>query len=344
MKLRLPNPLSAVVWLAFFAPASVLGGWADRALGLLVLVVGLAVLASQPSPWEARRPSAQAFKFFALLEILFALSALYSAGFNGSAPAPWDLYALARGVVLGTFVVWLIRHFDASVRRAVDMAATAAAYLFLLIPAADPQGGVALLTLCWLLFFSRLRLRFLHATAALLVVILSDAGGIWAAAWAVPACGAALLAYRALSRRRARRAGALSVALGAALLVAPAIYRRAAGTASAAASEAVVRPLLRRSPLFGWGPLDAAATPGRSQYVLWTLKGGLLGAGLIVAGLLLVGGRLLLSASADAARFAGMEAFLASVALMLTAGRFFESDRFFFLTAFFAAAMSGADR
>ena len=54
MSVRLSNPMSAVVWLAFFVPAALFGAWLDRTFGVAVFLLGGAVLIAKPSPWEAR--------------------------------------------------------------------------------------------------------------------------------------------------------------------------------------------------------------------------------------------------------------------------------------------------
>jgi hypothetical protein len=345
MTLRLPNPMSAVVWIAFLAPLSLLGAGADRLFGAAVLVLACAVLFAKPSPWEARKPSASALRFFLLLEFLYAASAVYSSGFNGAQIGTAGCLELARFVVLGAFVVYVIRHFDAQVRGALEWAAPAAPYVSLVFPAADPQGYAALLTLCWLLFFSRLRLRFLHAAAALLVVFFSGDPTAWRAAFSVLAVGLSVFVFRTLARRRARHAGRWSLLLCALLLAAPALHLRAAASSMPLSStEAVALQFIRRSPFFGWGPVDGAAILGRNQYLFWLMKEGALGAGLILVGILLFGVRLLRAAKDDPVRLAGAAAFLGSAALMLTAGRFLESFRLFFLTSFFAAGMLAEDR
>ena len=344
MSVRLPNPLSAVVWLSFFIPASLYGGWADRSFAAAVFLLGCAVLISKPSPWEARKPSALTLKIFLLLEFLYAVSAMYSAAFNGTQMVSRDYFELLRYLFLGVFLVYLIRHFDAQVRRAMEWAMTAALYFSLLFPFGDPHGYVSTLTLCWLLFFSRLRLRFLHAATALLVVFFSGGGGSWTAAVLILSVAISVRLYRILVRRRVKYAAQLSLVLGCLLLAGPAVYLRAGRAAAPApargsSSETIAYQYIRRSPVFGWGPTEDALIPGRSQYLFWTLKGGALGAGLILAGLVIAGYCLLRAVSGDLGRFAGAAAFLGSVALMLAMGRFFESFRLFFLTAFFMAGM-----
>jgi hypothetical protein len=347
MSLRLSNPMSAVVWLAFFVPAALFGVGLDRACGVAVFLLGAAVLVSKPSPWEARKPSAQALKLFLVLELLYAVSAVYSAAFNGIQSGVWDYLELLRYVLCGTFVVYVIRHYDIQVGRAMDWAMTGALYLALLYPPADPRGYVAVMTLCFLLFFSRLRLRFLHAAAALLVVLLSADRASWKAAFLVLSAALALLFYRGLVRRRVKLTLGPSLVFFAALLAGMLLYLRSnpvAVPAPIAAPDTATLQFIRRSPFFGWGPVDGEAIPGRSQFLFWTLKGGLLSAGLILTGLALAGYRLLRAASGSSKRLVGAAAFLGSVALMLASGRYLESFRLFFLTSFFMAAMQETRR
>jgi hypothetical protein len=347
MTLRLSNPMSAAVWLAFFVPASLFGGWADRSFGAALFLLGGAALLAKPSPWEARKPAALALRIFLLLELLYVVSFAYSAAFNGALFGLRDYLELPRYVFLGVFAAYLIRHYDAQIRGVMEWAMTAALYFSLLLPAADAQGYVAVMTLCWLLFFSRLRLRYLHALTAAVVVVLNGGPAAWTAAFWVLSTALSLRVYRGLHRKRARFSLRFSVALFAALLASPIVYIRSSSAASAelgASRESVTRQLIRRSPVFGWGPTDVAALPGRSQYLFWELKGGALGAGLILAAIALAGYRLLRAASGDPASLSGAAAFLGSVALMLAAGRYLESYLLFFLTALFMAGMFEASQ
>ena len=349
MSVRLPNPLSAVVWLAFFLPAGLWSGWLDRGFAAAVFLLGCVVLISKESPWEARKPSARALRLFLLLEILYVFSCLYSAAFNGVQFGPLDWFELLRYVFLGTFVVYLIRHYDSRVRGAMDSAMAASLYAALLFPSLDPQGGAALLTLCYLLFFSKLRLRFLHAATALLVVFFSGALASWTAVLFVLCAALAVGLYRFLVRRRNRAAVFASLALYLLLMTGAAFCVRlkpgaVAGVPAAGAPQQALR-LLRRSPLLGWGQAEfEGVSSAENQYVLWLLKSGGVGAGVILLGLLFAGYRLLSGASSDVARLAGTAAFIGSVAMMLATGPFLESFRMFFLTAFFMTGMQEAKR
>jgi hypothetical protein len=339
MILRLPNPMIVVVWLAFLVPTAVLGGWADRLLGVAAAVLGSVVLFTQPSPWEARKPSALALKSFVLLEVFYAGSALYSAGFNGAALVSGGWFELLRFVFVGVFVVHLIRHFDARVRAAMEGAMTAGVYAALAFPVLDPRGFLTVMTLCWLLFFSEQRLRFLHAVTATLVVFFTGDRICWGAAFLILSAADSVMVHRSLVALGVRSAARLSVALFL-LLTGVAFWKMGVLTAVASAfDEPTVRQFVRLSPVFGWGPVATSALPGRDQYLFWVLKGGALGTAVLLTGLLITGYRLLRTARAEPARLAGVASFLASVALMLTGGRFFESYRLVFAAAFFAAGM-----
>lgn len=348
MIVRLPNPLSAVVWLAFLIPGSLLGGRLDQALAIIILLVGCAVLIAKPSPWEARRPSALALKFFLALEFLYIVSFMYSAAFNGIQIRLADFFELLRYVFLGGFVIYLIRHYDGHVRAAMEWAMTTALYVALLFPAADPQGYVSVMTLCYLLFFSRARLRFLHCASAVVVVSLAGDRWCWAAASLVVSAAMAVRLYGVLIRRRAKSAALQSILLFAALAAVPAVYlgsHLAPATAARASSETEAIESIRRSPVFGWGPAGREEIPSRgSQYALWLLKGGVLSAVLIAAGLAICAVRLLQAARGDLGHLVGAAFFLVSVAIMLEGGQFLESFRLFFLTSFFVAGMIEASR
>jgi hypothetical protein len=333
--------MSAAVWVSFFLPAA-LGGSLDLSLGAAVLLLGVAQTLSKASPWEARRPSALALKIFLALEILYAVSFAYSAAFNGIEVGLWHAFDALRYVVLGAFAVYVIRHYDAHVRNAMDWATAAALYASLCYPPLDPQGYVAVMALCWLLFFSRLRLRLLHAATAVLVAFFNGGPVAWAAAYWVLSTALAFRLYRRLHRKRVRYSARAGVTLLTVLLACPIVYIRshpAVAVELRSSSETVVRQLIHRSPVFGWGPTAPDALPGRSQYLFWELKGGMPGAGLILAALVLVGYRLLRAAGEDAAHYAGAAGFLGGVAILLSGGRFLEGFRLFFLTGFFVAGM-----
>lgn len=298
--LRLHNPMSAVVWLALFVPAYWFNGYLGLVLPAAVLLLGGTALFTQASPWESRRPARQAAAIFFLLTLFDAVSYAYSLAFNGIRTGPWDMFALARSLVAGVFTVYLIRHYDESVRKSLEAALAGGIYLTLflrsvgalswsLFEPAQSMGYLAALAAIHFIFFSRVPLRRVHAAASVLVVLLSMPSGFVASRDAVTA--------------------------------------------------------FWRSPVFGWGP--ASYEPLSSfgnQYLRWMLRNGILGAGLILAGLCLVGYRLLHDAWHDRRRLLGAAVFLGFSAGMLMAGAFLEDFRLFALTGFLIAGMHGGDR
>lgn len=337
--LRLPNPMMFVVWPAFLLPARLWGWESERAFAGAVFLLACAVLSSMPSPWEARRTSRQTVVFFLLLECLYLISYLYSMAFNGVSTGVRDFGELARYLLLGTFAVYVIRHYDGSARRATEAAMTAALYVSLFLPANAGFGYVSTMTLCYLLFFSRARLRLLHSVAALLVVWIAGVPSL-TAAWFVVSAALAFRLHQELSRRGLRFAARSSLAAFVLLLALPLAWFSSTSRARPAAE---IRQIIRRSPVFGWGPAQYELMPSvENQYLFWTLRGGALGAGLILLGLAFACFFLLRSASGDPERLVGAAAFLASVALMLAAGRFLESYQGFLVTAFLMAGMHQA--
>lgn len=181
---RLHNPMSAVVWLALFVPAHLLGGRLGFVLPAAAALLGVLVLYTRPALWEARRPSREAAAIFFLLALSELVSYVYSLAFNGVSTGPLDLWALARPLFAGVFTVYLIRHHDERVRRSLESALTAAIYFtlfmrsigarsWLLFEPAQSMGYLAALAAIHYLFFSRAPLRRVHAAAAAAVVLLS---------------------------------------------------------------------------------------------------------------------------------------------------------------------------
>ena len=330
MILRLPNPLSAVAWLAFLLPAASLGSRADLLFAAAVLPLAIVVLATQPAPWEARGASVQAVKVFALLEAAWLVSYVYSAAFNGIRIGPLDLAELPRYALAGALTLYAIRHYDARVHASVALAAAAAPYASLALPSVDPYGYLSVLALCWQLFFARGRARWAHAAAAALAVALHGGPAAWAAAL--------LAAAAALAVRHPRGRGRPAALFFALLyLAAAACALRAAPTRAAA--------LVRGSPLLGWGPARYEAVPaGLSQYAVWLVTGGALGEALVLAGVSLAAWRLLRACAADPRRLAGAAAFLGGAALTAAGAPVLESYRLFFATVFLTAAMHEAGR
>lgn len=182
--LRPRNSLSALVWLALFVPGHLFGGRLGLALPAAAVVLGATALLTSPSPWERRGPSRQAGVIFFLLFLLESVSTAYSAAFNGIRTGPLDVFGLARPLVAGLFTVYLIRHYDADVRKSLENALAAAMYtaLFLLSVGArgrflfepvELMGYLASLAAIRFVFFSRAPLRWAHAAAAAAVVLFS---------------------------------------------------------------------------------------------------------------------------------------------------------------------------
>jgi len=182
--LRLHNPMSALVWLALFVPGHLFGGRLGLLLPAAAVLLGAVALFTLPSPWERRSPSRQAGALFFLVFLVEALSFAYSAAFNGIRTGGLDALALTRPLAAGLFTVYLIRHFDGTVRDALERALLCAVYLslFLLTIGArawfpfEPvhhMGYLAALAAIHFVFFSRLPLRRAHAAAATAVVLFS---------------------------------------------------------------------------------------------------------------------------------------------------------------------------
>jgi len=109
---------------------------------------------------------------------------------------------------------------------------------------------------------------------------------------------------------------------------------------SALSSSREALAMFWRSPVFGWGPAsyDPVSSLG-NQYLRWMLRYGLLGAGVILAGLSIVCFRLLRGSWHDRRRLLGSAIFLGFTAGMLMGGAFLEDLRLFALTAFLIAGM-----
>ncbi len=180
--LRLDNPMSALVWLALFVPGHLLDGRLGFVLPAAIFLFGGMAIATKPSSWETRGPSRQAVMIFFLLALIDAVSYAYSMAFNGIRTGALDLVALARPLCLGVFVVYLIRHHDASVRRSVESALMGAVYFTLFLCTIDARrwflfepvqsmGYLSVLAAVYFSFFSRAPLRLAHALAAVVVVL-----------------------------------------------------------------------------------------------------------------------------------------------------------------------------
>lgn len=214
--LRLHNPMSAVIWLALFVPGHLFNGRLAFLLPSAVLLFGGPALFAQPAPWETRRPAREAAVIFFLLALLDAVSYAYSMAFNGIRSGPADLAALSRALFAGLFTVYLIRHYDSSVRRSLESALTAALYFTLFIQSvgalswalfepAQSMGYLAALAAIHFVFFSHAPFRRAHAAAAALVVLLSMPSGlassreVLASFWSSPVFGWGPAAYEPMA-------------------------------------------------------------------------------------------------------------------------------------------------
>ena len=161
----------------------------------------------------------------------------------------------------------------------------AAAYAsWLVFDSPRERFAAAALTLCYLLLFSRSRLRLMHAAAALAALATSGAK--------------------------------------------PAV---------AAASD--VLRLIAASPVLGWGPARyEIVSATSSQYLHWLARGGVLGGGLILGGLMYAV-RVLVRGEDDIRRRAAVSAFIACAALLLLMGPLLDGYRFIFVLAFMFAAV-----
>lgn len=180
--LRLHNPMSALVWLALFVPGHFLGGALGLVLPAAVLVVGGPALYASASEWERRAPSRQAGLVFFLLFLIDAVAYAYSLAFNGVRTGWPDALALARPLAAGLFSVYLIRHYDDSVGEALERALMGAIWLTVFLFSTGRTGSplfervtsmcyLATLAAIWFVFFSRARLRLVHAAASAVVVL-----------------------------------------------------------------------------------------------------------------------------------------------------------------------------
>lgn len=404
--LRLPNPMRGLVWLTLFVPGHLFQWWVERSFAAAVFLVACLVLMTKSSAWETRKASRQASFIFFLVQFLYVTSFIYSVAFNGIQTGSRDVFELGRYLILWGFVVYVIRHFDDKVRASVEAAITASLYysLFVLatfqsrIPVLTPffrgwlyagtkttageyggqmrlaapfenpnyLGFASVLTLGYLLFFSKSRLRTAHIGAALLVVFFCGSRTAWAGTGLLVAAALATYCYQSLVKLNIRYAVQLSLVFLVLMVSGPWMYARVMSSgrvvrvvkalqrgglqeeANAAhrltrARDAMV--YIRQSPVLGWGPSKyATMTYVDNQYLLWLLRNGVLGAGLILVGLALAGANLLRAAWGDLMHAVGTAGFLCALGVMLLAGQFFDNFRLFFLTVFIAAAMRETSR
>lgn len=401
--IRLPNPMIFAVWLTIFVPGHLFGWWVERSFAASIFALSCLLLLVKGAPWETRKPARQASVILFLVQFLYVTSYVFSVAFNGIQTGPRDMFELGRYLILWAFVVYIIRHFEGRVRTALEAALTASLYFSLFVFAAyqrtlpvltpafkalyagtktsvgkfsgqarlaapfeNPNflGFAATLTICWLLFFSKSRLRLAHVAAGLLVLFYTGSRTAWAATGVLLAFALAVYVYQGLIQLKVKLAAQLSLAFLCLVLSGPWLIPRVlANSRVARVITAVSRGGLQeeanaarrlvqarealtyisRSPFFGWGPSKyETMTYVDNQYLLWLLRNGVAGTGLILAGFALLSWRLLRGARGDLMRQAGTAAFLTSVALMLLAGQFLDNFRLFFLTGFMAAAINEA--
>lgn len=297
--LRLHNPMSALVWLALFVPAHLWGGGLAFVLPAASLLLGGAMLYTQPALWEARRPAREAGAVFFLLVLADALSYVHALAFNGVSTGPLDLWALARPLFAGVFTVYLIRHHDDSVRRTLESALMGAVYftLFLrtigaktgyLFEPPESMGWLAALAAIHFLFFSSAPRAKIHAAVCAAVVFLSMPPGL-------------------VSQRTA-------VSL---------FWRH---------------PLLGRGPA-SYEPVAAGSQYLTWLLRGGVLGGAVILAGLSIVVFRLLRGAWRDRRRTDRRRLVGAAVFLGFAAGMLMAGSFLEDFRLYALTAFLVAAM-----
>ncbi|MDP3542415.1 MAG: hypothetical protein Q8T11_08115 [Elusimicrobiota bacterium] len=168
MKVKLPNPLVAIVWCAFLLPDRLAGGRLDLPLAALAAIAGGASLWTMPSAWETREPAYRAALLAVALQLLWVISFLFALAFKGAQSGPLDWLDLPRWTILGVFLVHLIRQHGPAVREAAESAMAVAAYgSWLIFDSPRERFAAAALTLCYMILFSRSRLRLAHAAAAL---------------------------------------------------------------------------------------------------------------------------------------------------------------------------------
>lgn len=403
---RLPNPMRGLVWLTVFVPGHLFHWWVERSFAAAVFLVAGLVLLTKGSAWETRKASRQASFIFFLIQFLYMTSFIYSVAFNGMPTGARDFFEIGRYLILWGFVVYVIRHFDDKVRDSVEAAISVCLYyaLFVLatfrlhIPVLTPffrgwlyaetkttvgdfggqmrlaapfenpnyLGFASVLTLCYLIFFSKSRLRVAHIAAALLVVFFSGSRTAWAGTGLIVAAALATYCYQSMVKLNIKYAVQLSLVFLVVMVSGPWMYARVMSSgrvvrvvkamhrgglqeeANAAhrltrARDAMI--FIRQSPVLGWGPSKyVTMTYVDNQYLLWVLRNGVLGAGLILIGFALAGANLLRAAWGDLMHAVGAAVFLCALGVMLLAGQFFDNFRLFFLTVFIAAAMRETSR
>lgn len=322
----MPNPLGAAAGLACVLPGAAGPFGLDGSFGAAAGFVGAAALWTQPSPWETGRTARSAALFFGVLQVAALLSAAWAGGVLGHTGMALDWPALLQPALFGVLAAYSVRHYDGHVRATLDGALAAAVYVSWAYRGPEDFGAFSAPAACWMLLFSRTRLRLLHGGAAVLATALCGDNASWAAA-SLAACAAAgwALHERLRGGRTSRRRGSLAFAAAATLWAAalsaplPALARRPAVTA--AAEHAIAR-----SPWLGWGPAAAERLPSKaSQWTYWRLRGGWLCAALWGLGLAWTAAALLSGARGRAR--VGAAAMAAGMALVLGGSPALESGR-----------------
>ncbi len=255
--LRVPNPMIFIVWLTIFVPGHLADAWIERSFAGVVCVVGLLTLFSKPAAWETRRPARLAGMFFFLIQFLFVASFVHAVAFMGLQTGMRDYFEVVRYLILGVFVVYVMRHYDDRVRRATETAVAASLYWSILVavcwiydvpglspffkqvlyahtktfvnyfgtlrlsaPFENPNflGFYASQVLTYLLFFSRSPSRPIHIAAALLVIFFTGSRTSWVASSIALTAAFAVYAYMAAVKARIKFA--LQLGLGVFILIA----------------------------------------------------------------------------------------------------------------------------
>ena len=157
-----------VAWCAFLLPDRLAGGRLDLPFAALAAITGGASLWTMPSVWETRTPAYRAAILTGTLQLLWVVSYLFALAFKGAQSGPLDWLELPRWTVVGIFLVHLIRQHGPAVREATESAMAVAAYgSWLIFDSPRERFAAAALTLCYMVLFSKSRLRLAHAAAAL---------------------------------------------------------------------------------------------------------------------------------------------------------------------------------
>jgi O-antigen ligase len=403
--IRLPNPMMAVVWLAIFTPGHLYEWWVERTLVASVFVLSCLTLFLKSSAWESRQTTRRIGAFFFLIQFFYMFSFIYSVAFNGIETGPRDYFDLGRHVFLWAFVAYVYNHYDERVRGATEAATTFSIYYCLIVafcflkfvpvltpffryalyaqtktainymgqlrlsaPFENPNflGFYMMQVLCYLIFFSRSTLRFLHCAGALLVIYFSGSRTTWAATTLI--LSAAFAAYAYAGVRTLKLKLAVQLSLGVLVLVlagvrfAPVVLQNnrvralfeavhkggvqnEANAAGRLEQNLQVWDFVKRSPLLGWGPSKYAIFDYvDDQYALWGLRNGAIGTLIILAGLGWVAARLILSQRGDALATTGSVAFVSAIALALLTGEFLGNFRLFYMTWFIGTAIARRPR